>query len=229
MRFIKVLRNRESFTLGNTRLCALDQRLWVVCLTGGRNWMNVHDSDAGSTRRDSQLHLKLEWRRHEIVELNWLNAVLVYESQSTTTMVIVRRWAEFSINGKPSRATSFHSVSYSACRYIWFPRVRGHLANDPKQIRGWALIYERWYTGIVCWMPGMTDRDCIPRHHTAVTSRPGRMTWNGNALAGMGWNTLTGSMAKWSLSHASQYSYTVTRVHRCLINRCYGWYRLNRQ
>ena len=34
----KVLRNRESFTLGNTRLCALDRRLWVVCLTGGRNW-----------------------------------------------------------------------------------------------------------------------------------------------------------------------------------------------
>ena len=32
--FMKVLRNRESFTLGKTRLCALDRRLWVVCLTG---------------------------------------------------------------------------------------------------------------------------------------------------------------------------------------------------
>ena len=36
----------------------------------------------------------------------------------------------------------------------------------------------------------------VPRHHTVVTSRPGRMVWNGNALAGMGWNTLTGFMVK---------------------------------
>ena len=88
----------------------IERREWSVGWT-----MNVHDSDAGSTRRDSQLHLKLEWRRHEIVELNWLNAIRVYESQSTTTTVIGRRWAEVSINGKSSRTTSDHSLSYSAC------------------------------------------------------------------------------------------------------------------
>ena len=118
----------------------IERREWSVGWT-----TNIHDSDARSTRRDSQLHLKLEWRRHEIVELNWLNAVLVYEGQSTTTTVIGRRWAEVSINGKSSRATSDHSVSYSACRYTLYMRMRGHLANDPKHFHGWTLFYECWY------------------------------------------------------------------------------------
>ena len=90
--------------------------------------------------------------------------------------------------------------------------MRRHLANDPKQIRRWALFYECWYTGIVCWMPGMTDRDCIPRHHTVVASRPGRMVWNGNALAGMGWNTSTGFMVKINDHWAMQASI----VHGCI-------------
>ena len=78
-------------------------------------------------------------------------------------------------------------------------------------------------------MSGMKEQDCIPRHHTYGQRLQsiiiGRMIWNGNALSGVGWNTLTGSMVKWSWAMQAR-----TRVHRCVTNMlCYGWHRLNRQ
>ena len=117
------------------------------------------------------------------------------------------------------------AMAYERRRYVLFPRVRGHLANDPKKFRGWALFYERWYTGIVCWMSGTKEQDCIPRHHTYEQRLQsiiiGRMIWNGNALAVVGWNTLTGSMVKWSWAVQAR-----QRVNRCVTNMCYGWHRL---